>query len=214
MAIKANQTLTLALSLLLLLVLPSFSLAASPEDCGVETEGTCHNKPKALRLKVIAIVTILIASMMGVCLPLVTKSVPALHPDRNLFIVVKAFASGVILATGYMHVLPDSFNDLQSPCLPENPWHLFPFTAFIAMLSAILTLMVDSLMLTFYNRNKKGSSGVAIVSSESPATELGHGHGHCHGGAMEVVSHDIEENKKVTLRRNRVITQVLRVIIS
>ncbi|KAJ4804333.1 zinc transporter [Rhynchospora pubera] len=209
---KVNQTLTLPFSLLLLLLLPSLSLATSPEDCGVETEGTCHNKPKALRLKVIAIATILIASMMGVCLPLVTKSVPALHPDRNLFVVVKAFASGVILATGYMHVLPDSFNDLQSPCLPENPWHKFPFTTFIAMLSAIFTLLVDSLMLTFYNRNKKGSSDAAVVSSESPMEFHGHGHGHGHGhsGAMEVVGHDLEENKKdVALRRNRVIAQVL-----
>ncbi|KAF3333738.1 fe(2+) transport protein 1-like protein [Carex littledalei] len=205
---KANQTVALALSLLLLLLLPSFSLAASPTDCGVETEGTCHNKPKALRLKVIAIAVILIASMMGVCLPLVTKSVPALHPDRNLFVVVKAFASGVILATGYMHVLPDSFDDLRSPCLADKPWHQFPFTTFIAMLAALLTLMVDSLMLTFYNRNKKGSSDVAVVSSENPATEI-HGHGHCHGGAMEIVSNDLEGNKKVTLQRNRVIAQVL-----
>ncbi|KAJ3685399.1 hypothetical protein LUZ61_014563 [Rhynchospora tenuis] len=207
---KVNQTITLAFSLLLLLLLPSISLATSPDDCGIQTEGICHNKPKALRLKIIAIAAILIASMIGVCLPLVTKSVPALHPDRNLFVVVKAFASGVILATGYMHVLPDSFNDLQSPCLPENPWHKFPFTTFIAMLSAVCTLMVDSLMLTFYNRNKKGSSDIgAVVSSESPMEFHGHGHGHCHGGAMEVVGHDIEESKKVALRRNRVIAQVL-----
>ncbi|XP_078150671.1 fe(2+) transport protein 1-like [Carex rostrata] len=203
-----NQTVTLALSLLLLLLLPSFSLATNHTDCGVETIGTCHNKPKALRLKVIAIFVILISSMIGVCLPLVTKSIPVLHPDRNLFVVVKAFASGVILATGYMHVLPDSFNNLQSPCLADKPWHQFPFTAFIAMLAALLTLLVDSLMLTFYNREKKSSSDVAVISSESPATAI-HGHSHCHGGAMEVVSHDLEVNKKVALQRHRVIAQVL-----
>uniref|UniRef100_J3LRE9 Fe(2+) transport protein 1 n=1 Tax=Oryza brachyantha TaxID=4533 RepID=J3LRE9_ORYBR len=44
-------------------------------------------------------------AVVGVCLPLFARSVPALRPDRNLFVVVKAFASGVILATGYMHVL-------------------------------------------------------------------------------------------------------------
>jgi solute carrier family 39 (zinc transporter), member 1/2/3 len=211
MAHKGNQTLNLALSLLLLLLLPSLSLAT---DCGVETEGTCHNKPKALRLKIIAIVTILVASVMGVSLPLITRSIPALHPDKNLFVVVKAFASGVILATGFMHVLPDSFHDLQSECLPEKPWHLFPFTAFIAMLFALLTLLVDSLMLTFFNRKKKGSSDMAVASSESPATVQIHGHGHCHGGAMEVVSHDIEENTKMTLRRNRVIAQVRTTVIN
>ncbi|KAJ3674462.1 hypothetical protein LUZ60_005078 [Juncus effusus] len=210
MTSKHNQTLILTLAFSLLLLLPSLALATSPEECETATQGACHNKPKALRLKVIAIVVILIASMLGVCLPLFSRSVPALHPDRKLFIVVKAFASGVILATGYMHVLPDSFDDLQSPCLPDTPWHQFPFTTFVAMLAAILTLMVDSLMLTYYNRNHKGSKEAAIVDHESPAQEMSNVmHGHGHGGAMHGHGGAVEGDEKVTLRRNRVIAQVL-----
>ncbi|KAJ8513084.1 hypothetical protein OPV22_003518 [Ensete ventricosum] len=132
---------------------------ATPSECDAASLGECYNKPEALRLKLIAIGTILVASMIGVCLPLFSRAVPALRPDRNLFVIVKAFASGVILATGYMHVLPDSFENLSSPCLPKNPWSKFPFTAFVAMLSAIFTLMVDSLMLTFYNRRKLDADG-------------------------------------------------------
>ncbi|KAJ0096046.1 hypothetical protein Patl1_16606 [Pistacia atlantica] len=49
----------------------------------------------------------------------------------------QSFASGVILATGYVHVLPDSFDELKSSCLPENPWRKFPFTTFVAKLSAV-----------------------------------------------------------------------------
>lgn len=59
--------------------------------------------------------------MIGVCLLLFTSSVPALRPDRNLFSIVKGLSSGVILATGYMHVFPDAVDNLTS-CLHEKPW--------------------------------------------------------------------------------------------
>ncbi|MBA0727099.1 hypothetical protein Golax_000121, partial [Gossypium laxum] len=78
---------------------------------------------------------------------------PSLGPERDLFTIVKAFALGVIPATGYMHVLPNSFHDLMSDCLPENPWKKFPFTTFMAMLSAIVTLMVDSFAMSVYRKH-------------------------------------------------------------
>ncbi|KAL6894509.1 hypothetical protein ACP4OV_008607 [Aristida adscensionis] len=198
---------------------PAADVCADPA-----VDGACHNVPKALRLKLIAIPTILVSSVIGVCLPLFSRSVPALRPDRDLFVVVKAFASGVILATGYMHVLPDSFANLSSPCLPKKPWAEFPFTAFVAMLAAVFTLMVDSLMLTFYNRSSKGRNtsgrraGGAVADHESPPA---HGHWHSHGhGHGEIATAaesavvaggkpDEEEAGKVQLRRNRVVVQVL-----
>lgn len=118
-------------TLLLLLLLISSTISFAANKCSAPSRGECYDKPKALKLKLIAIATILISSMIGVCLPLFTRSVSALSPDRNLFALVKAFASSVILATGYMHVLPDSFDNLNSPCLPESPWRKFPFTAFV-----------------------------------------------------------------------------------
>ncbi|CAL9757633.1 unnamed protein product [Musa acuminata subsp. burmannicoides] len=182
---------------------------ATPSECDAASLGECYNKPEALRLKLIAIGTILVASMIGVCLPLFSRAVPPLRPDRNLFVIVKAFASGVILATGYMHVLPDSFENLSSPCLPKNPWSKFPFTAFVAMLSAIFTLMVDSLMLTFYNRRKV--SKATVVDHESPIHEMvpvphGHGHGHC---GVPQLDADGKDGQEAVLLRNRIIAQVL-----
>ncbi|KAF0910030.1 hypothetical protein E2562_001271 [Oryza meyeriana var. granulata] len=187
---------------------------------GPAVGGKCHSVARALRLKLIAIPSILVASVVGVCLPLFSRSVPALRPDGNLFIVVKAFASGVILGTGYMHVLPDSFNDLSSPCLPAKPWAEFPFTAFVAMLAAVFTLMVDSLMLTFHTRGSKGRTSSAAVAHHgddiSPVA-----HGHCHAlGQADVAAlsteaapdktGDVETgNTMAQLLRNRVIVQVL-----
>lgn len=219
MAFNTFNTQALPLLFALFFLFSSFAVAQSdsapPSECEASAaRGECHNKPQALRLKIIAIVTILGASMVGVCLPLFSRSVPALRPDRNLFVLVKAFASGVILATGYMHVLPDSFDDLGSPCLLENPWGKFPFTAFVAMLSAVFTLMVDSLMLSFYNRKGRSEGAVAVADNESPMHEVasavhGHGRGHMHGhgGPPQLVKDD-GEAEKITLRRNRVIAQV------
>uniref|UniRef100_A0A0D9ZBA9 Fe(2+) transport protein 1 n=1 Tax=Oryza glumipatula TaxID=40148 RepID=A0A0D9ZBA9_9ORYZ len=210
-------------ALLLLLVAASsipLLAAAQPADaCGgapdqAAADGACHDVPRALRLKLIAIPTILVSSVVGVCLPLLSRSVPALRPDGGLFAVVKAFASGVILATGYMHVLPDAFSSLTSPCLPRKPWSEFPFAAFVAMLAAVSTLMADSLMLTYYNRSKpRPSSGrdVAAVADhgESPDQGHRHGHGHGHGHGMAVAKPDDVEATQVQLRRNRVVVQVL-----
>ncbi|CAN6309923.1 unnamed protein product [Urochloa humidicola] len=188
---------------------------------GPAVGGKCHSVPRALQLKLIAIPSILVASMAGVCLPLVSRSVPALRPDGHLFVVVKAFASGVILGTGYMHVLPDSFNDLTSPCLPRRPWAEFPFTAFVAMLAAVFTLMVDSLMLSFHTRGKgKGSAAVVHHGHDSPPLPQGHCHGHDGHlvdmsseparleGAVDKVEDDVEGGR-TQLLRNRVIVQVL-----
>ncbi|XP_027155995.1 fe(2+) transport protein 1-like [Coffea eugenioides] len=171
-------------------ILLSFSttqvLSVVSEECEADSEDSCNNKSKALPLKIIAIVSILVTSMIGVCLPLVTRSVPALSPDKSLFVIVKSFAAGIILATGFMHVLPDSFDMLSSSCLKENPWHKFPFSGFVAMLSAILTLMVDSLATSFYSKQNKG--GIVIPEGAAAAAAqgdqemaVGNLHGHHHG---------------------------------
>ncbi|KAL5078856.1 hypothetical protein RYX36_007277 [Vicia faba] len=183
-----------------------FLLASLPlvscEECSSKSKGGCHDRNEALKLKVIAIFCILLSSMIGICLPIFTTSIPALKPDGDLFVIVKAFASGVILATGYMHVMPDSFADLTSPCLPQQPWHKFPFTTFIAMISAVFTLMVDSFSISYFKKKLPMSSSLNNLDTTK---ELEHGHGH---GLAVVNGHD----KNVTaeqLMRYRVVAQVL-----
>lgn len=165
-------------------------------SCESQTHNTCNNKSKALTLKIIAIVSILVTSMIGVCLPLVTRSISALSPDRNLFVIVKAFAAGIILGTGFMHVLPDSFEMLSSNCLKENPWHKFPFTGFVAMLSAIVTLAIDSMATSLYSKKHNNArvinpeqvqNGVHNIINGTGDQEMGtvnnnvHFHSHHHG---------------------------------
>ncbi|KAJ0081643.1 hypothetical protein Patl1_11792 [Pistacia atlantica] len=170
---------------LILSIFTPQALSQSNDEC-TTASSSCNDKAAALPLKIIAIVTILITSLIGVSAPLFTRSVKALHPDRNLFVVVKSFAAGIILATGFMHVLPDSFDMLSSSCLEDNPWHKFPFTGFVAMLSAIVTLMVDSLATSIYSEKCNAGGGVVIPEGErdeelaAAPQSFGHMHGHSH----------------------------------
>ncbi|KAF8028779.1 hypothetical protein BT93_E1438 [Corymbia citriodora subsp. variegata] len=206
------STLPLKPATVLFLLLLTFSLvvppalSVAPEEC-TEDSGDCVNKAKALPLKIIAIASILITSVIGVCAPLFTHSIPALHPDRDLFVIIKCFAAGIILATGFMHVLPDSFDMLSSQCLPEVPWHKFPFTGFVAMLSALVTMMVDSISTSVYSRkNNVGSlpdseSGKGSGSGQE-VTVVTAGHSHIHGHLHEVAASS-------QLVRYRVVAMVL-----
>ncbi|ESQ39611.1 hypothetical protein EUTSA_v10001181mg [Eutrema salsugineum] len=121
----------------LVLLLISFAISpvisTVPKECETDATDSCIDKTKALPLKIIAIVAILVTSMIGVMAPLFSRYVPFLSPDGKIFMIVKCFASGIILGTGFMHVLPDSFEMLSSPCLEDDPWHKFPFTGFVAM---------------------------------------------------------------------------------
>ncbi|BBH01279.1 zinc transporter 10 precursor [Prunus dulcis] len=193
MATKSHMKLTPIIFIIFISILTP-QVHSESDECGSETN-SCNDKSGAVSLKVIAITTILVTSMIGVSLPLATRSIPP----------------GIILATGFMHVLPDSFDMLSSNCLKENPWHKFPFSGFVAMLSAIVTLMVDSMATSIYSKRcrtgvipENGTVAAVEVDQEMAAVGAGHGHFHAH-------SHDIVKggNEDSQLPRYRVVAMVL-----
>ncbi|XP_047156657.1 zinc transporter 8-like [Vigna umbellata] len=203
---KINHQFLFSSSILIfLVVLPTLVKA----ECTCDEEEEDRDRGKAMRYKIAALVSILIASAVGVCIPLLGKVIPALSPEKNVFFLVKAFAAGVILATGFIHVLPDAFENLTSPCLKEHPWGDFPFTGFVAMCTAMGTLMVDTYATAYF---QKYHSKEVQNESGDVEKETGHEghvhlhthatHGHAHGS---VHSHDHSSQ----LLRHRVISQVL-----
>lgn len=172
---------------------------ADVSECKAELgDSSCRNNKVAYKLKIIAIPSILAASMFGVSIPLFSSYIPGLNPEGNVFVIAKALASGVILATGFMHVLPDSFNDLNSKCLPEDPWRKFPFTTLIAMVSALLTLMVDAFFMSVITRNREGEVKTIQNGSNSLDVEI-----------LENGSNVVEKQDETShLLRKKVIAQV------
>ncbi|CAN6834225.1 unnamed protein product [Brassica oleracea var. botrytis] len=147
-----------------------------------------ENKAGAQKYKIAAVPSVLIAGVIGVLFPLLGKVFPSLRPETPFFFVTKAFAAGVILSTGFMHVLPEAYEMLNSPCLTSEAWD-FPFTGFIAMVAAILTLSVDTFATSSFNKSHCNASKTIPADGES--------------GELVV------DSAKVQMLRTRVIAQVL-----
>ncbi|XP_047946900.1 zinc transporter 1-like [Salvia hispanica] len=201
---SSPQSITLTSLLLLALLLPKVSA-----DCGAQDDDQSARRDQAaaLRYKLAAIASILCAGAIGVSLPILGRRFAVLRPENDVFFMIKAFAAGVILATGFVHILPDAFRKLSSPCLGLNPWGEFPFAGFVAMMAAIGTLAIDTLATSFYSRSQKSKlATVVVVDDDEETANSGdvhvhtHSmHGHAHGsGASDLV-------------RQRIVSQVLEV---
>ncbi|XAR59411.1 hypothetical protein NMG60_11015241 [Bertholletia excelsa] len=198
---------------LLLLVLPVRA------GCTSESESGQGNSTEALKYKVAAIASILIASAIGVSLPILGKIIPAFHPRNHIFLAIKAFAGGVILATGFVHVLPDAFQSLSSPCLGHSPWGNFPLTGLVAMLSAIATMMLDTSATSYFNRSHfevdDHKAKAIIINGDEESNKGEHQghvhvhthatHGHAHGSSLPLQG----DLGLAHLIRFRIVSQVL-----
>ncbi|KAI8526720.1 hypothetical protein RHMOL_Rhmol12G0017500 [Rhododendron molle] len=219
---RVPTTTVLFVCMLVAAVLPVVVVGECTCDPGEEDK----NKSEALKYKLGAFFSILVAGAVGVYLPMVGKSVPALSPEKNAFFVVKTFAAGVILATGCVHVLPDAFDKLTSPCLKGKVWE-FPWCGFVLMVVAIFTLMLDKLATSYYSQSQlaKFGAGPVNVDEEKTGEHANHDvpvhthathdvpvhthatHGHSHGSAMLSSGYGGPVSKE--LIRYRVIAQVL-----
>ncbi|KAJ6432344.1 hypothetical protein OIU84_019563 [Salix udensis] len=155
-------------------------------ECTCEVEDSQHDKGEALKYKLGSILSIFVAGAIGL---------------------------GVILATGFIHILPDAFDSLTSPCLAQNPWGAFPFTGFVAMMAAIGTLMVDSFATGVYKRMHFNRSKPVNTTDEEKAAEEHEGHVHVHTHATHGHAHGSaspEEDLALSeLIRRRIVSQVL-----
>ncbi|KAK7393798.1 hypothetical protein VNO78_22362 [Psophocarpus tetragonolobus] len=181
--------------LILVVVVPSLVIAKC--TCEKEDEDE-REKSKALRYKIAGLVSILIAGAVGVCIPVLGKVIPALSPQKDIFFLIKAFAAGVILSTGFVHILPDAFESLTSPYISKHPWSDFPFTGFVAMCTAMGTLMIDTYATAYFQKHHSNSKGAQVDATDVEKEVEGHAHLHAH-------SHSHSSD----LLRHRVITQVL-----
>ncbi|CAL9053799.1 unnamed protein product [Musa banksii] len=148
----------------------SVSASMSTASCAGEAADECRDDAAALTLKLVAIVAILVAGVVGVAIPLAGRKRRLLRTDGGVFICAKAFAAGVILATGFVHMLHDAQSALTSPCLPISPWRRFPFPGFVAMAAALGTLVLDFAATQFYERkHREEAAGVKAAAAAAVA---------------------------------------------
>ncbi|PWA38365.1 Zinc/iron permease [Artemisia annua] len=170
-----------------------------------------NNKSQALKLKLIAIASILVAGSVGVCVPLLGKKFESLKPESNVFLAVKFFAAGVILSTGFVHVFPDANESLENPCLGDMFWGDFPIGNFVAMLAAVVVMVFETGVTSYFNRShysknevKNGDHDVEKQLHEGHVHVHTHtSHGHAHGPSLDGL------DSSEVLLRHRIISMVL-----
>lgn len=178
---------------------------------GIES---CLDKDLALKLRIGALFAILVTGAIGVCFPFLGRTFKALSPERDAFLVIKAFAAGVILATGFVHVLPDAYDSLTSSCLSEIPWAKFPFAGFVSMIGALLTLLIDFTASAYYQRRAGTFSATGTTLDDAPmlaeSDKRIHDQVHAHAHAHAHAHGDQESLEAGTIKvRQRVVSQVL-----
>lgn len=216
---KPSAAILLGAAIAALLLVSAVRGEGEEDECG-SAESAAADRARARPLKIAAFFSILVSGALGCSLPVLARRVPGLRPDGDVFFLVKAFAAGVILATGFIHILPDAFENLGSPCLPsDGPWKDFPFAGLGAMVGAIGTLVVDTLATGYFTRAHSKKGGGAVVDEEKQAAAAAgeedvhvhtHAtHGHAHGSAALVAAVGGAEDDKMDTIRHRVISQVL-----
>ena len=145
----------------------------------VAEEEECRDEAAALGLKMLAIAAILVSGATGVAIPLVGRrwrgrgaAPPSSSSTGGLFVLAKAFAAGVILATGFVHMLDDANDALADPCLPAVPWRRFPFPGFVAMLAALGTLVVVFVGTHMYEQKHRSEEEQAAAANGSSREDI------------------------------------------
>ncbi|KAI3703166.1 hypothetical protein L6452_28922 [Arctium lappa] len=203
------------ISFFLLGLLPTMVAPNCKQEVDTNSNSNSNSSmDESLKYKIGAMLTILFAGGVGVTIPQLGKKVEALNPDNDVFFMIKAFAAGVILATGFIHILPDAFQHLTSPCLPHNPWAKFPFAGFVAMTCAIGALAVDTYATSFYRKmhfNKHQKPRQVHIESTATSSDDHATHLHVHAHATDGHAHgtSLISSLESELIRNRIISQVL-----
>ncbi|KAF0928134.1 hypothetical protein E2562_038042 [Oryza meyeriana var. granulata] len=105
----------------------------------------CRDGAAAARLKTGSLLAILVASAVGICLPVVlTRAFRGKEGYARGLLLVKCYAAGVILSTSLVHVLPDAHAALADCAVAtRRPWRDFPFAGLFSLVGALLALLVD-----------------------------------------------------------------------
>eukprot|EP00850_Spirogloea_muscicola_P001157 SM000004S15027 [mRNA] locus=s4:846328:851794:- [translate_table: standard] len=80
-------------------------------------------------------------SAIGVLLPFLLSFFGGVSPRNPFFFIGRAFAAGVVLAVGYVHILPDAAADLSNPCLHFST--SFPWAYAFALAATLCTFCLE-----------------------------------------------------------------------
>lgn len=96
----------------------------------------------AFGARISSIFVILAVSGIGAFFPLVATKCPWMRVPSWMFFVTRFFGSGVIVATGFIHLLADSSENLTDPCL-GGVFEDYPWAEGIALMGVFFVFLID-----------------------------------------------------------------------
>jgi zinc transporter 1/2/3 len=125
----------------------------------------CENVELAeydMGLHIASVFLIIGVSAIGTLIPVLGKT-KFFQMDKYLFLVIKCFGIGVILATSFIHMFIPAAQTLTNPCLPPVFTETYPaFAGVIALVSVLTIQLIQTLAVLHF-------SSPRAVNSHDPA---------------------------------------------
>ncbi|KAI7867089.1 Zinc/iron permease [Spinellus fusiger] len=171
------------------------SVAPSTSDNGcTATSLGDYNMP----LRIGSLFIIMAASAIGVFSPMILHRIRPYHAGSIqdwLLTIGKFFGTGVILATAFIHMLPEALSNFDSPCLGEGWQSYGAFAGVFCMISSFALQLLELAAVSNIDRirtqrqeeqktldlEKIDGSSTTLVSDAVPPNKSHHGHVHSAG---------------------------------
>ncbi|KAI9142635.1 Zinc/iron permease [Paraphysoderma sedebokerense] len=156
------------------------------DECSAGVGGTY-----TISLHTLGIAIIFFASVLGTGSPVLSTRFRFFQISPNWMRTLKAFGSGVILATAYVHMFLEAIESLTNPCLPTFFTETYPALAPVLALFATLAMhMLDYHTFAWMSKNVRISKKLGMDYDHKDA---------CCGGNPLVVSMGSPEWQKKKL---------------
>lgn len=118
--------------------------------------------------RISAVFVVLVGSGLGSMFPVLSSRYSFIRMPWWCFFIAKYFGSGVIVATGFIHLLEPASDSLGSDCL-HGTWQLYPWAFGICLITLFAMFLMELLSFHFVERK---------LEQDNPNS----GHSHSHFG--------------------------------
>jgi solute carrier family 39 (zinc transporter), member 1/2/3 len=130
-------------------------------------------------LHVGAIFILFSVSMLGTLLPIISSKVPFLSSRSIIMEWLMAFGFGVVIATGFIHMMNEGIEMLKNPCLGSVVEEYESLGLAVVLATVVVMHLIECESTVFF-----ASKGGAQLHDHAH----GHGHGHSHSPAIASAS--------------------------
>ncbi|EMG49921.1 hypothetical protein G210_5129 [Candida maltosa Xu316] len=118
-----------------------------------------------LGVRISSVFVIFALSSLGSMFPLVSRRYTKLQVPSWVFFICRYFGSGVILATGFIHLLADASETLTEPCL-GGTFEEYPWAEAIALIAVFLVFTFDSIAHKRLHDQEKPQGQIVLVNTQ------------------------------------------------